>query len=267
MTKSYGEGIYSAYRQDGILHVRAHGSKPSPQTKVSIDELPFFIFPPEYGLFFETDGIASPLVLPYDIERAIPTYPIQLPTIHIVDRNGSHTIDIEDRPRSTGSTQPDPATQQYVVYQQLGTNRYLIAKADAVVIEIYKKVFGPDSYENCRKFVAEHTPPVETSIDIVPGSLKAWLDLQPGSPPRLIVTAEAVVEIDWQVEIVAAVPPGINPFIKLLKLDIQIPTGPHSNAIATRTLRYEEAPAGINYTDVTLLNGGQGTTVKVGQVH
>jgi hypothetical protein len=261
MTKSYGEGIYTAYRQDGVLHVHASGTKPYAQTKVTLEELPFLIFPPQIGLFFDTEGIVSPVILPFDIERAFVNYPL-VPTVHIVDKNGGHAINIEERP-SSQPVHTDVSTQAYVVYQQIGTQHYLIAKADAIVIAIYTKVFGPDSYENCQKYVAAHTSAASPAIDLVPGSLKAWIDQQPGSEPRLIVTAQATVEIDWKVEIVEAQPQGINPFVKVLKVVVQLPEGGHSNAIATRTLRYEEPLAKYAYTDATLHNGGQTVSVKV----
>ena len=269
MAKLFGEGIYSAYRQNGILHVRCIGMKPYAQTKVSLEELPFLIYPPQIGLFFETSGIVSPVELPFDIERAFAHYP-DVPTVHIVDKNGGHSINIEDKPATT-SAMAAAAAPTYVVYRQIGTNHYLIAEANKPVIEIYYKVFGPDTYENCQKYVTAHSPNISPAVDLVPGTLRAWIDKQPGAGgggPPLIVTVDAMVRVDWGVDLVAASPQGFNPLVKLLKIDVKLPDGgAGSNAIAGRTLRYEEAPATNAYTDVTLLNGGQSVSAKVTITH
>jgi hypothetical protein len=107
-----------------------------------------------------------------------------------------------------------------------------------------------------------------TTINVVPKSLKAWINNQPGvgAVPKLIVTLEAEVEIDWKVTLVSAVPQGINPLVKLLEFDVVKPTGPHSNAIAKRAIRYEEAPLHANYSDVTIENGGQNISASVERV-
>ncbi|QPF83729.1 hypothetical protein IC762_29145 [Bradyrhizobium genosp. L] len=270
MPKEFGQGIFSAYRQDGVLHVVATGQKPTLQTKVTIDQLPFMIFPPEFALNFETDGITSPIVVPFDIDQAIPSYPKTVKFVIIVDKNGTHKIDIVDKPDSVGNATTDPTAANFVVYQQIGTDRYMIAKSDAIVPAIYFKVFGPDTYAKCQAYVAAHTKPVVPELDIVPGSLDAWIDRMPGPGPgpKLIVTVDAVVEVDWTVTLVSAVPQGINPLDKLLRFDIVLPTGPvHSNAMMKKSFRYEETPAQQNYTDVTIENGGSGASTKVKTVN
>jgi hypothetical protein len=270
MSKVLGEGIYSAYRQAGILHVQATGSKPTAQTKVTIEELPFLIYPPRLALMFETDGISSPIVLPFDIERAVTNYPSSAKVVSIQDRNGLHTIDIVERPAADrGLLIADPAAAQFVVYQQIGTDRYLIAKSDEFVPAIYTKVFGPDTYANCQAYVAAHARHAGPAIGVVPNTLAAWIDSQPGveGGPKLIVTVDAIVEVDWTVTLVSAVPQGINPRIKLLRFDVQLPPGPvHSNAMMRRTFRYEEGAVHNPYTDVTIENGPGSVSVPVRNV-
>ena len=188
--------------------------------------------------------------------------------ISIADKNGVHAVDILEKP-ATGSnrTVTDPTASDFVVYRQLNTDRYLIAKSDAVVIEIYYKVFGPDTYANCQAYVVAHTPPPELDIDAA--SLRAWIDRQPGvqNGSKLIVTVDATVEVDWTVTLVSAVPQGFNPMVKLLKFDIQLPTGAvHSNAMMKKTFRYEESPSQQAYTDVTILNGSKPISKSVENV-
>lgn len=270
MPKVFGEGIYSAYRQNGILHVKASGLKPTAQTKVTIEELPFLIYPPQLGLMFETEGITNPVLLPFDIEKAFPNYPGSAKIVQIMDKNGLHAIDIVDLP----ATAPvlllsDAAATQFVVYQQIGTDRYLIAKSDALVLAIYVKVFGPDTYTACQAYVAAHAVHVSPALQVVPGSLKAWIDRQPGveNGSKLIATVDAVVEVDWTVTLISAVPQGFNPFIKLLRFEIYLPMGPvHSHALITKTFRYEETPAQQPYTNVTIENGPGSVSVPVENV-
>jgi uncharacterized protein YbdZ (MbtH family) len=271
MAKILGEGIFSAYRQNGILYLSAIGQKPTPQTKVTIDQLPFLIFPPRFALMFETGGISTPVVVPFDIERAFPGYPPSAKTVYVLDKNGMHGIDIIDIPAtSTGIAIDDPTTATYVVYRLLtNTGQYLIAKSDAIVPAIYTKVFGPDTYAACQAYVAAHSAAPLPSIDLVPGTLTATINRQPGTEngSRFNVTVDAFVEVDWSVTLVSAVPQGINPLVKLLKFDIQLPTGPvHSNAIIRKTFSYQESPTQESYTNVTLENGSGSISATVGTI-
>ncbi|WP_426422532.1 hypothetical protein [Bradyrhizobium genosp. A] len=270
MSKVFGEGIYSAYRQNGILHVRATGLKPTAQTIVTLEELPFLIYPPRLGLMFETDGITSPVVLPFDVERAFPNYPSSAQAVSIVDKNGVHTIDIVEKPATAPSLLvADPTVAEFVVYQQIGTNHYLIAKSDDVVLAIYYKVFGPDTYANCQAYVAEHARPIIPSVEVVPGTFAAWINRQPGidAGPKFVATVDVIVEIDWTVTLISAVPQGFNPLIKLLRFDVQLPAGSvHSTAMIKRTFRYEEAPPQHPYTDSTIENGPGSISTPVREV-
>jgi hypothetical protein len=266
MPKTFGEGIYGAYRQDGVLRVTASGHKPTPQTKVTLEQLPFLIFPPRLGLMFETDGVTSPMEVPFDIEKAFPNYPATAKYVSIADKNGLHAIDIHEKPDSHSPLKiADPNEASFVVYQQIGTMHYLIAKADDVVLAIYTKVFGPNSYAKCQAYVASHSAP-EVTIDLIPNTLKAEIDTQPGEEAghKLVVTVDAFVEVDWKVNLVSAEPQGINPLVKLLKLEVELPAGPvHSHAIAKRTLHYEETPAQQGYTNVTIENGADTVSTVV----
>ena len=104
-----------------------------------------------------------------------------------------------------------------------------------------------------------------THINIVSGSLKAILNEQPGPgrTPKLDVTVDAEVEVDWGVKLISATLQGINKNIKLLRFQVHKPTGHHSNAITRKSFRYEESPAHAHYTETTLENDGHNVTVNV----
>jgi hypothetical protein len=97
-------------------------------------------------------------------------------------------------------------------------------------------------------------------------TFKAWINNMPGpgAKPTLIVTGDTdAIEVDWKVVLVRAVPQGINPNDLLLKIEVTKPTGAHSNALASRTLRYEEKPAQVGYHSVTILNADHSFTIPV----
>ena len=107
--------------------------------------------------------------------------------------------------------------------------------------------------------------PVQGPVDIVPDSVKATLIFPhiPGEAATLNVTLEALVTVGTNIEFVSATPQGINPQIKLLRIRVHTPTGPHSDAIIQKTFSYQESPAQADYSEVTLESGGPDVTVAV----
>ena len=102
-------------------------------------------------------------------------------------------------------------------------------------------------------------------ISVVPGSLTAILEKQPGQRhgDRLLVIVD--VDADHAVELVNAVPQGINPQIKLLRVRAVAPPPPGAVRVK-RTLRYEEAPASADYREVWLGEGDAAISTKVALV-
>jgi hypothetical protein len=56
----------------------------------------------------------------------------------------------------------------------------------------------------------------------------------------------------WTVSLERAVPQGINPKVLLLKLIEQKPTGAAGDIVTTHRVRYDEDPAKVEYTQVTI---------------
>jgi hypothetical protein len=56
----------------------------------------------------------------------------------------------------------------------------------------------------------------------------------------------------WTVDIERAVPQGINPKVLLLELIERKPTGVAGDIVATHRVRYDEDPAQVEYTQVTI---------------
>lgn len=103
------------------------------------------------------------------------------------------------------------------------------------------------------------------TIGLKNNTFKAWIDeMPPGPAHALFVTGETKpVEIDWKIALVRVVPQGINPTVLELRLDVQKPTGPHSNALASRTLRYEEKPPKEKYKSVHIQNDPDSFSIPV----
>lgn len=271
MSKVLGKATYSAYRENNVVYVTAEGEKPYLQTRVTIEQLPFLIYPPIYALFFDTPGGANPLVTPFMIERAITNYPSSAKSISIQDATGSHRIPIETRATSApgvhalAAFSDAAAPANFCVFQQLGTQRLLIAACDAILPAIYVRVYGPASYAECQQYVAAHSfAPV---IDVRPDSFKAWIDYMPGGPPRLIVIGDVTTEPTISVQLVKAVPQGINPNILILDLMLTAGAGRGGTTPSPQPVRYEESPPANTYTNVTIRSGADSFTIPVTQTH
>lgn len=105
-------------------------------------------------------------------------------------------------------------------------------------------------------------------VNLLPGTFHAWIDRMPGTGPRphLVVVGDTdFVEVDIPIKLEPAKPQGINPRDLILDVVVGPQPSPHSNALARRTLRYEESPA-PDYSSVTIVNGSQTFTIPVRQV-
>jgi hypothetical protein len=123
------------------------------------------------------------------------------------------------------------------------------------------------------------------SVELIAGTLKAWLNRQPGSGGgngTLLVTVEAEAGDGVRAGLESASPQGTNPAVKLLKVNREKPVlvgadvmpvgadakvkmvkNPYSTGKSKLHLRYEEAPAKETYTDVTIENGSNTISAKV----
>jgi hypothetical protein len=271
MSKALGRASYSAYRQYGVLYIVAEGTKPNLQTKIVIEEQPIRIFPPQFALFFETPGIMSPMEMPFLVEKAFPAYPFSAKTVTILDAAGDHILSIEHRDAKTAArTGP---TSSYCVFQQIFSDRYVIALCDAILPTIYRRVFGPASHQECEQYVASHSASAPISAGIASpikvnvASFKAWIDDMPVGQSSLIVTGEVELAPDINATLVRAIPQGINPAVLLLHIELTGTLGASTAGAfpggSTTTLRYEESPPKFAYTDTTITGGAEPFTISV----
>ena len=90
---AYDQGIrgstpLSGHRlTDFAVLIVAIGEAPNLNTRVTLEQLPWRIYPPHFGLFFETPQIALPATRPFVVWQ-VAGYPAGLTELVIVDANG-----------------------------------------------------------------------------------------------------------------------------------------------------------------------------------
>ena len=98
MTKEFGIAqLYQAARlTDAAVIIIATGETPNFNTRVTIEQLPWRIYPPHFGLFFETPEIALPAKRPFAVS-AIVGFPGERNELTIIDACGRHVLNIRRR--------------------------------------------------------------------------------------------------------------------------------------------------------------------------
>jgi hypothetical protein len=67
----------------------------------------------------------------------------------------------------------------------------------------------------------------------------------------------------WTVTLERANPQGINPAILLLTINAVAPSGEAEDIVTTHPVRFEEDPAKVDYTQVTVQDGSNSFTINV----
>jgi hypothetical protein len=153
-SKHYGRATYKAFRSGGFVHIVASGETPNLTDQVILEELPFLIFPPMYGLFFVTQEISLPALKPFTVEKQI-SFPPTASSVRVQDADGDHSVAISD----VGPVPSSPlsiAGGDYCVFQWIGTDSHVIAKCNAIVAAVYSRVFGPGTHEQCEQYIRGH---------------------------------------------------------------------------------------------------------------
>lgn len=152
--KHYGRATYKAFRSNGFLHIIASGEAPNLNDQVILEQLPFLILPPMYGLFFVTQDISLPALRPFTVEiRTL--FPGNASSVRVQDADGDHAVPIADIAAPPLPPTPD-AGSNFCVFQWIGIRPYMIAKCDAIVPAVYSRVFGPDTHANCERYISDH---------------------------------------------------------------------------------------------------------------
>jgi hypothetical protein len=153
-SKHYGCATYQAFRSGGFLHLIASGETPNLNDQVLLEQLPFLIYPPLYGLFFVTQDVSLPTLKPFTVEIQT-LFPDSASSVRVQDADGDHSVPIS----SLGATAPSVPVHignDFCVFQWIGGEAHMIAKCDAIVPAVYTHAFGPDTYDKCSEYIRDH---------------------------------------------------------------------------------------------------------------
>ena len=157
LLKEYGIAqYYQAIRLfDTAVLIVAAGQAPNLNTRVTVEQLPWRIYPPLFGLFFETPEVQLPAIRPFVVTGVFP-YPKDVDKLTIIDAAGRHDIGILGAFPFAQVERELKERQDYVAYQQIGVANCMIAPADAMVPMIYSRAFGPASYTDCEAWIKKN---------------------------------------------------------------------------------------------------------------
>jgi hypothetical protein len=146
--------LYQATRlTDTSVLIFAAGEAPNLNTQVSIELLPWRIFPPHFGLFFETPQVGLPATRPFLVWGIFP-YPKGIDELVIVDAAGRHTVPILGAFPFAASERKLQEAPSFVAYRQIGVaSNCMLAPADAMVPMIYSRAFGPATQAECQAWI------------------------------------------------------------------------------------------------------------------
>ena len=159
MSKDYGIAqSYTALRVGPIVVITAVGQAPNFNTQVTVEQLPWRIYPPLFGLFFETPAIQLPAIRPFAVAGVFP-YPEKETELTIFDAAGRHAIRVASAFPFEPLEREAAGREDFIAYQQIGVANCMIAPADAMVPMIYRRAFGPASYPACEAWIAKNCQP------------------------------------------------------------------------------------------------------------
>jgi hypothetical protein len=157
MTKEFGVAhTYEAARIHGAaVVIVAVGEAPYLNTRVTLEQLPWRIYPPHFGLFFETPPFGLPATRPF-VVSAVVGYPADIDELTIIDANGRHLVKIVSVIQFRAAKVDVNAEKEFLAYKQIGFANCMIAPVDAVVPMIFRRAFGPASYADCEAWIAQN---------------------------------------------------------------------------------------------------------------
>ena len=157
MAKEFGVATYVAMKvTEALVLITAHGTAPNWNTRVALEQLPWRIWPPRFGLYFDTPDIALPALRPFTVSSLF-AYPASLGQVTIIDAAGQHEVKIGSAMMLDAAAEDRVnADKAFNAYQQIGVANCMIAPVDAMVPMIFRKAHGPDTYKGCEDWIAKN---------------------------------------------------------------------------------------------------------------
>lgn len=155
MSKHFGYGTYQAVRiADHAILILAVGVAPNLSTRVTLEQLPWRIFPPMFGLFFDEPPVTLPALHPFMLS-AVFAFPKGEDSVTIIDAAGAHRIKLSSE-FIWSAAQTRAGEDLFIVYRNLNDASCLTVPQDKIVPAIYTRVFGPASQADCATWAAKH---------------------------------------------------------------------------------------------------------------
>jgi hypothetical protein len=167
MPRVLGKASYTATRVSGMLRLTAFGQTPNFGDRVDFGKLPFLTIPPMYAFFFVLKESGLPAVSPFVYSEDFFSYPKSAKSVRIQDADGIHDVAISDiAPPVIDAIQVRIADDApgYCVFSLASLVKpstvpsFMIAECHAVAVlpDIVPQVFGPATFGECGRFIAEH---------------------------------------------------------------------------------------------------------------
>lgn len=154
--KELGSAEYKAFRAGDLVEIIATGMTSALNIKIDIEQLPFFIYPPMFGLYFLTPVVVLPATHPFCYKERVP-FPKSSKVITILDAEGKHGVEIQEvNVSETKSALPSVTDTGFCVFSWIGIDKLQISNCDAILPSVYSRVFGPATFGECETYVNDN---------------------------------------------------------------------------------------------------------------
>ena len=139
----FGRGTYACLRVADFILLHAEGSLPNWNSQAELVQMPWRIWPPQFGLYFQDQQISLPALRPFAIS-ALFGFPRTATTVVVHDADGTRNVAILELPAThtlMQATNADSATVR-TGYSPVS----LQAAFDAAVAQLPASAPGPDRF-------------------------------------------------------------------------------------------------------------------------
>lgn len=156
-SKELGVAEYSAVRVgNNVVEIVAVGTVPAVNIKVDIEQLPFFIYPPIFALYFLTPPIVLPAIHPFCYKERV-SFLKDSEVITVLDADGQHVIKVQEiEVPQIEKKFPVPTDTGFCVFSWVGTSKLQISSCDAMVPSVFSREYGPATFRECQTYVDDN---------------------------------------------------------------------------------------------------------------
>jgi len=156
-SKELGIAECSAVRVgNNVVEIVAVGTVSAVNIKVDIEQLPFFIHPPMFALYFLTPPIVLPAIHPFCYKERV-SFPKDSEVITVLDADGQHVIKVQEiEVPQIEKKLPAPTDTGFCVFLWVGTSKLQISSCDEMVPSVFSREYGPATFGECQTYVDDN---------------------------------------------------------------------------------------------------------------